>query len=116
MGGEADQGSATIWTLGVALLFLAATYVVLVVCVAVGARHRAEAAADLAALAGAAAAQNGADGCASAATIAYANGASVTSCDLADDGTVTVRVRVVAPPSVARWKTSAVEATARAGS
>lgn len=78
---------------------------VLVVGVALGevtgwvvAHRQAQAAADLAALAGAAEAQDGADPCAAAAAVATANGAALARC-LADGSEVTVEVEVTGP----RW-------------
>jgi len=65
----------------------------------IGARHRAEAAADLAALAGAVAARNGGDPCAAAGTIARSNQATLISCS-AVDRTVEVSVAVRAPALV----------------
>lgn len=92
-----DHGSGT-----VLVVVHAAVLVVLGVAfaavVAVVHHHRvAQAAADLAALAGARAAADGADGCARATTIARANGARRVSCSLSDQD-VLIRVRVE-PPS-----------------
>jgi secretion/DNA translocation related TadE-like protein len=111
-----DEGSATLWTLGLSLLLLATVYVVLLVCVAVGARHRAESAADLSALAGAAAAQLGGDGCAAAEVVAVANEARVSGCVVGADRSITVDVQVDLPPALSRWVSGPARATARAGS
>jgi secretion/DNA translocation related TadE-like protein len=62
----------------------------------VGARHRAESAADLAALAGAVAARDGADPCAAAAAIAAANDGRLIHC-AADRDVVEVSVGVKSP-------------------
>ena len=59
--------------------------------------HRARAAADLAALSGAAAIQQGRDGCAEARRLAAANGARLADCDQVGDQVdfvITVRVTV----------------------
>jgi secretion/DNA translocation related TadE-like protein len=87
-------------------------------CVLVGAavvtRHRATAAADLAALAAAGRAVTGDPApCAAAADVARADGAFLTGCSVLDDGTVAVRVRVVARLGPAG--PVAAEARARAG-
>ena len=112
----ADEGSATIWTLALSSATLALAWAVLLVCVAVGVRHRVEATADLAALAGAAAAQHGADGCLAAARTAQSNGARLRACRRAADGSISVTVAVVVPPPLRRWAPGVVTAEARAGS
>ncbi|BEP12847.1 hypothetical protein acdb102_11580 [Acidothermaceae bacterium B102] len=114
--GGGDTGSASIWMLALALVTLTVAWVVLLVCVAVGVRHRAEAAADLAALAGAAAAQDGADGCVAAARNATANAAELLACAVVADGSISVTVAVRAPPALRRWAAGPVTAQARAGS
>jgi secretion/DNA translocation related TadE-like protein len=75
-----DRGSASIWLLACCALLLAVAFAGTVRAAAVVVRHRAESAADLAALAGAG--QIGvSDGvCAAAARTAVANGASVRRC------------------------------------
>ncbi len=76
-------------------------------------RHRAEAAADFAALAGAAQVLSGAAAaCARATTVATANGAKLTVCRL-DYYDVIVTVRVAMPGPFARF--GAATATSRAG-
>jgi secretion/DNA translocation related TadE-like protein len=97
--GAGERGSASIWVLaGAGLAGLVAAVAVLRGN-AVLARHRAEGAADLSALA--AAGHIGVDtgACAAAADIAAANGATVVSCTVsggydARSGTVLVRVRM----------------------
>jgi secretion/DNA translocation related TadE-like protein len=91
-----DQGLATVWAAtGIAVL-MTVLVVALHLGAAVHARHRAEAAADLAALAAAGMAVQGAEpACARAAEIATAMGATVTTCDLAGwDALVEVGVPV----------------------
>jgi secretion/DNA translocation related TadE-like protein len=113
-----DRGSASLWVLACCALVLAVTYAVTVRGSAVLARHRAEAAADLAALAAAGQIGVSVDICRDAARVALANGATVQSCVPALDpdgrsGTVTVRVRMeVELPLVGATDTVA---TARAG-
>jgi len=92
-----ERGSASIWVVACCALLLAVAFASTLRVAAVLARHRAESAADLAALA--AAGQIGvSDGiCPAAARIAVANGVSVQQClsSLAADGrsgTVTVRI------------------------
>ena len=92
---SSERGSATVWVLALSglLAFLGAA-VVLAGAAAV-ARHRATAAADLAALSGAGHAVLGEpDACAAAAEVATANGAVLTGCSVAAGAVVEVRVRV----------------------
>ena len=91
-----DRGSASLLVVAltgiVLLLGLAAAFLT-----ATGAAHRrAQAAADLAALAGATAHQRGDDGCAAAGLVADHNGAESTACHLAGDDVV-VRVGLAGP-------------------
>jgi secretion/DNA translocation related TadE-like protein len=111
--GEAGEaGAATV------LVVAMASVVLLVGCAtaAVGgllhARRAAESAADLAALAGAAAVQQGRDGCAAATGVVRANGAEVLACRV--DGEDVVVTAAVPGPS---WAGPDVrlEGTARAG-
>ncbi len=107
-----DRGAATVLVtacLGVLLLIGCA---LAVVAAMVTAHRSAQAAADLAALAGAVAARDGADPCAAAGSVAADNGADLTRC--ATDGVeVTVEVEVPGP----RWlgQTHDLSAAARAG-
>lgn len=94
-----DRGSASIWVLSGAVLVLLLAAVVTLRTAAVLARHRAESAADLAALAAATRIGISANQCSAAAVIALANGAELSSCQviLAADGrsgTVQVEVRL----------------------
>lgn len=119
--GGPEQGSGSVWVLSVAMVLSLLTGAVVVVGQASLLRHRAHAAADLAALAGAAAAEPasgslaGAGGavattaagaaagpglvtggpCGAAATVARADGAELTRCTVGSDGAVSVRVAVV---------------------
>ncbi|GAA4805992.1 Rv3654c family TadE-like protein [Tomitella cavernea] len=89
-----DAGSATVF----AALGMLALLTFAVLCVQVGgavvARHRAQAAADLAALAAAGALVDGSGACASAHTVAERNGARVSACTV--EGR-TVLVHATAP-------------------
>lgn len=113
-----DAGSASIWVLSCAALLLVVAAAGVVRAAAVVARHRAESAADLAALA--AAGRIGVSGsiCPAAAAVAVANGARLRSCTpaLAPDGrsgtVVTTVALPVALPVVGRRE---VIASARAG-
>ena len=91
-----DTGAATV--LGVALLgvLLLVGAALGVVAAMVEAHREAQSAADLAALAGAAAAGRGSDGCAAAARIASANGADLTGF-WPDGRDVRVEVTVAGP-------------------
>jgi secretion/DNA translocation related TadE-like protein len=118
MGSGRDRGSASVWVLGCCgLLILVGTAGVLRASAVLG-RHRAESAADLAALA--AAGQIGvSDGvCAAARKVATANAATVDTCvpDLAPDGrSGAVRVRVTVVVRLPLVGARAVTASARAG-
>lgn len=90
LGGRTEAGVATVAataTVGFALLVAAA---LLQVGLVIAAKHRVQAAADLAALAGSAAGLRGDDGCATAHAVARRNGANVASCQ-ADLAVVTLR-------------------------
>lgn len=107
-----ESGVASVWALVlIGVLILVADGVCSVVGV-VGAHHRAEGAADLAALAGAAAIQQGADGCAAAARVAGRNGAELMSCDTA--GAV-LQVRVEVRTRAVLGRVWALSGTAKAG-
>jgi secretion/DNA translocation related TadE-like protein len=107
-----ERGSATpfaVATLGLVLFIGAALGVV----TAMVASHRsAQAAADLASLAGAASLQRHADPCAAAVRVAEANGATVEDCSIRG-ADVSITVRVIGP----HWLGQAADlrAQARAG-
>ena len=108
-----DEGSATVLApFGVAAMLLL-TGVAVAYGAAVAAAHRAQTAADLAALAGAAHPEaSGVDGCALAAVVAGRNGAWIVDCRW-DGDDVVVRVAVSADlPIVGRGR---AQASARAG-
>ncbi|GHE12142.1 Rv3654c family TadE-like protein [Klenkia taihuensis] len=93
MSGE--RGSATVWTTALAAVLALVGAAVVLVGAAVVARHRAGAAADLAALAAAAQAVRGDPGaCATGAALAAANGAELVSCAVGPDAVVRVEVSV----------------------
>jgi len=98
--GESDRGSAAIWVVSCCVLLAVAATVATVRTLAVLARHRAEAGADLAALAAAGRiGRDDAAACPAAARIAGRNGGRLLSCDvrLAPDGRsgqVVVRVEL----------------------
>ncbi|MFC5665052.1 Rv3654c family TadE-like protein [Kitasatospora misakiensis] len=116
-GRRPDTGSATVWLLAGVLLGCVAFTAALSMGVVVGARHRAESAADLAALAAADRLLVDADGgCGRAGAVAAAQAATVVSCtaDLRADA-----VEVVAEVPVAglplRLSVGPARARARAG-
>lgn len=112
-----DTGSASIWTLAVSVVVLMVGCAAMELTGAVAARHQAEAAADLAALAAASTMRDGGNGCAAAARVAVANHAWESACSVADDASVSVTVVVVLPSALMRWaRVGVVEATSRAGS
>ena len=118
---DGERGSASLWALAAGLLVLLAALVVTVRTEAVLARHRADAAADLAALAAASRIGVGSAQapCPRAALVAGGNGASLTSCQVRLDasgrtGTVTVMVRVaVTLPFVGHSQATASARAAR---
>gem|GEM_PF-884633 len=112
MRARQDRGAATVLVtacLGVLLLIGCA---LAVVAAMVTAHRSAQAAADLAALAGAIAARDGGDPCAAARAVAAANGAALTGCS-PDGAEITVEVEVAGP----RWlgQVHDLTAAARAG-
>ena len=113
-----ERGSASIWLLSCCALLLTVALVAMLRAEAVYTRHRAETAADLAALAAAGRIGTPGDVCAAALAVAEANGAAVVSCVAepgvdARSGAVWVRVRVRARLAVVGERS--VDATARAG-
>ena len=114
--GDAEAGGVSVVAAGAAAVVLSLAVGLVLVAGALVAAHRAQAAADLAALAGATRLQDGASArqaCVVAGRTARANGASVTSCRPGVDGTVTVRVTV--PVAVSPAAPDAAVAVARAG-
>jgi len=103
-----------VWVLAAAALLATVAWAGTLVGVAVVARHRAETAADLAALAGAADVGYG-DPCARATGAASRNRAVLIRCNVGVDGDVTVVVAVPAPRVLARWGGGSAVAVARAG-
>lgn len=108
---RSEDGVATVLVLGlVALLVLVAGVAVAATAVVVGHR-RAQAAADLGALAAATAVQAGSDGCGAARSTVVANGAELDECSK-DGSSVLVTVVVRLPASLGARE---VRARARAG-
>lgn len=107
-----ERGAATLVVLAFGGLLLFVGLALAGVAAIVLTQRSAQAAADLAALAGASAAGSGADACAVAAEIAEANGAALATCELAGP-VVTVDVRVDGPRLAGRRYD--VTAQARAG-
>ncbi|RJL20405.1 Rv3654c family TadE-like protein [Bailinhaonella thermotolerans] len=114
-GRYGSRGSATVWVAGV----IGLVWVVVVVLVSIGAirdaRHRAQAAADLSALAAARQAHTGErTGCGRASAIAEANRARMVRCGITQDGIADVTTEVVLS-EVATGVRHAIRARARAG-
>jgi secretion/DNA translocation related TadE-like protein len=108
-----ERGSASLWVLGVGLAVLLFAGAVAAAGSVLVARHRAQAAADLGALAGAVRASEGPDAaCAQARQIIEANGASLVECQV--DGLDVVVGVEVAPAGVGR-AIGPARARARAG-
>jgi secretion/DNA translocation related TadE-like protein len=113
-----DQGSASIWVLAGSILVLTLTVAVLLRTAGILARHRAETAADLAALAAATSIGHSEQTCRAAGLIAAENRATLVACSsvLSVDGrsgTVTVGVDVRA--QLLGWGVVRATASARAG-
>lgn len=94
---RADRGSASGWVLAIGAVVLLVALGAQLYGGAVVARHRAQAAADLAALAGARLSADGADGggagaCAAATRLAQLNAAALVTCTV-DESAVTVAVQ-----------------------
>ncbi|WP_327678474.1 Rv3654c family TadE-like protein [Kitasatospora sp. NBC_00458] len=117
LGGRSDTGSGTVWLVVCALLGCAAFTVVLSAGAVVGARHRAESAADLSALAAAGGLLLDTDGgCGRAGAVAAAQSATVVSCSVdreADAVEVVAEVQVTGLPL--RLPVGPARARARAG-
>jgi secretion/DNA translocation related TadE-like protein len=113
--GGRDDGAGTVLALSLVALLSCLVLAAAALGSAVVARHRASAAADLAALAGADRALGRATGsaCPAAAAVAAAGGAALTGCTTGVDGSVTVTVAVRLPAPWASLGTAA--ASARAG-
>ncbi|WP_083337982.1 Rv3654c family TadE-like protein [Mycobacteroides franklinii] len=110
---RADNGSATIVAVAMMAVLLALTAGGAAVGTAVVARHRAQAVADLSALAGAQHALYGvAPACVEAAAIARRMGAAVTRCAVED---LDVVVAVSVPVMLGRFGVGSARAAARAG-
>ncbi|TFV48548.1 Rv3654c family TadE-like protein [Blastococcus sp. TF02A_35] len=90
-----ERGAATVWVLALSAVVVLVGAAAVLAGVATVARHRAGAAADLAALAGAGRAVVGdADPCAAAGRIAEDNGAALAGCRVEPGSVVVVEVRV----------------------
>lgn len=101
MGAERTRGHdgiATVWATAWIGACLGVGWLALVVAAAVARQHHLDAAADLAALSGAARHQRGGDACGTAAEIASANGAALVRCRVdGDDVLVDVTTAVEFP-------------------
>ena len=120
-----DRGSATLWTVAVALVVMLSTAAVMLIAIAISARHRVATAADLSALAAAsvlASAQVAGNStttsaaeqaCVAARDIAEANGARLSECEV--DGPIVDVVTTVTVPAIRYLGEQSVSAHARAG-
>ena len=112
-GARTEHGYATVWTMAAAVCVLAVGLTGLLLGQATVARHRAQDAADLGALAGASLAAVDPEGaCALAAQIVSANGATETECRV-DGFDVTVTVTTTVPGAFR--EIGPASASARAG-
>ena len=116
-GSSDERGSAGALTLAIVLCLLTTMLVTVWVAGWFGVAHRARSAADLSALAGATAHEQGADACQAAQDNAVANGAKMTACSVeegAGDFIVNVKVQVPLIPSIPGGP-QALQGSARAG-
>ena len=114
---RSELGSASVLMAGIIGVVVALSGVALIIAGYAVGYHRARAAADLSALSGAAAYQEGRDGCAQATETSRQNGARVEHCDVVGDVidfVVTVRVSVIARTRIPHLP-RAVNAEAHAG-
>jgi secretion/DNA translocation related TadE-like protein len=110
---ERDRGAATVWVLAAGLMTVLVALAMSAAGAGIVARHRAQGAADLGALAGATRAIEGEESaCATAGSIVAANGGRLARCGL--DGFDVIVTVEVSPALVATFGGSA-RATARAG-
>lgn len=112
-----ERGSASVLMTGIVGVVVALSGAALIIAGYAVGYHRARAAADLSALSGAVAFQQGRDPCAQAAQTSRRNGARVDHCDLVGDAVdfvVTVRVSVL-PRTRIPHLPKAVTAEAHAG-
>jgi secretion/DNA translocation related TadE-like protein len=114
---DRDRGSATIWVVVLCVTVWSSALAAATMGAALVARHRAESAADLAALAAARSVLRGdPDSCGPARRVADAAGARVVGCEPESDGSVLVVVHVPVAGPVARWADAPpARARARAG-
>jgi len=111
--GRHDRGGATVWVLAVGLVTVLLAVASVAIGSAIAARHRAQNAADLGALAGAARATEGVESaCERAAQIVAVNQATLTGCEL--DGLDLIVTARAAPVGPAR-RFGTAHASARAG-
>lgn len=113
-GRRGSSGSATVLVLAATAAVLTLALGGIAVVTAGLVRQRAEAAADLAALAGAAALQREDDPCTRAATVASAQGATLQQCRL-DSRDVVVQAQVPVGGWLRTWVGPGIRARARAG-
>ncbi len=114
---RSESGSASVLMIGVIGVVVALSSAALVIAGYAVGYHRARAAADLSALSGAAAYQDGREACAQATRSARQNGARLDHCDVVGDAidfVVTVRVSVLARTRIPHLP-HAVTAQAHAG-
>jgi secretion/DNA translocation related TadE-like protein len=107
-----ERGAASLFAIACLSVLLVIGAALGVVAAMVGAHRTAQSAADLAALAAASSVADGLDGCATAARIAAANGATVAGCAVSG---LDVRVRVTVPGPEWLGQAGDLGAEARAG-
>ena len=116
--GYSERGAATFVMIAVMVVVVSFAFAGMVVGRYLVAGHRAQQAADLAALSGAAVFERGDAVCPRVRAIAVANGADLVTCDQVGDQldfVVTARVRVEVEPAMLPGLPRSMEATAYAG-
>lgn len=110
-----DGGSGSIYVISAAGALLALGVAGATVGDAVLARHRAESAADLVAIAGATAGLRGGDACVVATLDADRRGVELEHCQAADDGSIVVVIRMAPSSMLRRLRVGPALARSRAG-
>lgn len=115
-GARPDRGSATVFAAAISLVLVMAATAAMIVVAVMLASHRAGSAADLAALAAAAAEVSGGEACPAARINARTNGAEVSSCAVTGDtASFVVAVTVTTTTGLRAPLPTTVSAEARAG-
>lgn len=110
--GDGEHGSGTVLVLVLMMLLVFSAGGSALIAAAIGVRHQAETAADLAALSGASALVRGLAACPAASRVARVNGATLVRCHVTGE---LVEISVVVPPRGPLARLPPARAAARAG-